>query len=52
MLRTTGLLAIAVLLGITAAQAEDKPMGFFVTSVGMGDGANLGGDPRLARQPL
>ena len=27
----------------TAIAAEDHPMGFFVTSVGMGQGANLGG---------
>ena len=35
--------AVALILGGTAAHAEDPPMGFFVTSVGMGDGANLGG---------
>ena len=36
--------AVALILGGTAAMGEeDKPMGFFVTSVGMGDGANLGG---------
>jgi hypothetical protein len=36
--------ALALILGGTAAQAsDDPPMGFFVTSVGMGDGANLGG---------
>ena len=36
--------AVALILGGTAAQGgEDPPMGFFVTSVGMGDGANLGG---------
>ena len=34
--------SLAVLSAPTAAQ-ETKPMGFFVTSVGMGDGANLGG---------
>ncbi len=35
--------AVALILGGTAAQgSEDPPMGFFVTSVGMGDGANLG----------
>jgi len=35
--------AVALTLAGTAAHAgEDPPMGFFVTSVGMGDGANLG----------
>lgn len=34
---------IVVLLSGTLAGAGDHPMGFFVTSVGMGDGANLGG---------
>ncbi len=29
--------------GSTAALAADPKMGFFITSVGMGDGANLGG---------
>ena len=33
----------AMLLGSSYALADDHPMGFFVTSVGMGDGANLGG---------
>lgn len=41
--------AIAALVGITAivspltSTAEDRPMGFFVTSEGMGNGGNLGG---------
>ena len=36
--------AVALILFWTPAKGdEDKPMGFFVTSVGMGDGANLGG---------
>ena len=36
--------AVALILGGTTAKGdEDKPMGFFVTSIGMGDGANLGG---------
>ncbi len=36
--------AVALILGGTPAKGdEDKPMGFFVTSVGMGDGGNLGG---------
>lgn len=33
--------ALACHLG--TAQAQDHPMGFFVTSAGLGDGANLGG---------
>ena len=28
---------------VTMAHAQDHPMGFFVTSTGLGDGANLGG---------
>ena len=39
-------LTAAGILALTAAPllaAEDRPMGFFVTSVGMGEGANLGG---------
>ncbi|MCY4509799.1 MAG: lectin, partial [Acidobacteria bacterium] len=28
---------------MTAAQPDPQPMSFFVTSVGLGDGANLGG---------
>jgi hypothetical protein len=32
-----------VLAPIGGAQAQDSQMGFFVTSVGVGDGANLGG---------
>ncbi len=41
--------AIAVVLGVSAlfgamvAGAEERPMGFFVTSVGMGKGGDLGG---------
>ncbi|MDA0340219.1 MAG: hypothetical protein O3B74_01310, partial [Proteobacteria bacterium] len=37
---TAGLLAV---IGTAPALAGDPPMGFFVTSVGVGDGANLGG---------
>jgi len=40
------LLALAASVAVlsTPATAQDaKPMGFFVTSVGIGDGANLGG---------
>jgi len=36
--------ALAVAIVAPAADAQEKhPMGFFVTSAGMGDGANLGG---------
>ncbi len=36
--------AVIALFATTPALAQDaKPMGFFVTSVGMGDGGNLGG---------
>jgi hypothetical protein len=37
------LLASAFLLVPSLAVAEDRPMGFFITSVNPGDGANLGG---------
>ena len=42
----TKLLAAAGILALTSAPllaADKQPMGFFVTSVGMGNGANLGG---------
>lgn len=35
--------AAAVFTGAPAILAQDAPMSFFVTSVGLGDGANLGG---------
>ena len=35
--------ALVLATGSTAAVAADPQMGFFVTSVGIGDGANLGG---------
>ena len=35
--------AFAAALTALPALAQDRPMGFFVTSSGMGDGANLGG---------
>jgi hypothetical protein len=43
-----GVLSASVLVGVSAeaqqpAAAPPQPMGFFVTSVGKGDGANLGG---------
>ncbi|SLN61856.1 hypothetical protein PEL8287_03355 [Roseovarius litorisediminis] len=38
------LLASAILVtSLSAAQAQEHLMGFFVTSVGVGDGGNLGG---------
>ncbi len=37
------LLGISALFGSLSLHAEDRSMGFFVTSNGMGDGANLGG---------
>lgn len=37
-----GIAAATMLMG-TAAQAVDHPMGFFVTSEGLGNGADLGG---------
>lgn len=43
MLRLTGLAATALLAAGLAAQAQDTPTTFFITSVGSGDGANLGG---------
>jgi len=47
MTRRFGVLAVAALAVAvavpTAAEAQQQPMGFFITSVGLGDGANLGG---------
>jgi hypothetical protein len=49
MIRRIGVLAVAAFAvwaatpSSGAAQAQQQPMGFFVTSVGMGDGANLEG---------
>jgi len=34
---------VALSVSVSAAQAEDRPMGFFVTSQGTGNGADLGG---------
>lgn len=34
---------LCALFTVTMSSAEDRSMGFFITSVGMGDGANLGG---------
>lgn len=42
--RLTPVACIAMALAPAVAQAQQQhPMGFFVTSVGLGDGANLGG---------
>ena len=38
-----GSLIVLVALGAGAASSQENPMSFFVTSVGIGDGANLGG---------
>jgi len=48
MKKTVPVLAVAVLLGVAVSelsgqQQPQQPMGFFITSVGPGDGANLGG---------
>ena len=39
----TVMLGASVLFGPVAVDAEDRPMGFFVTSTGMGNGGDLGG---------
>ncbi|MBC8209696.1 MAG: hypothetical protein H8E21_01415 [Gammaproteobacteria bacterium] len=36
-------LGISVLAGPAVVQAESRPMGFFITSTGIGNGADLGG---------
>ena len=43
MKRISALAAVAIFAGAFSATAQDQPMGFFVTSKGMGNGANLGG---------
>lgn len=43
MTRLTAVLACATLLGATGAQEQEHPMSFFITSVGPGNGADLGG---------
>ena len=35
---------VFVFCGSFPVNAEERPMGFFVTSVGMGNGADLGGE--------
>ena len=46
-MRTRVLIALSLVVSSTAmgqgASAQQQPMGFFITSVGKGDGANLGG---------
>ena len=37
------ILGFGVLLGSVSVSAAERPMGFFVTSAGMGNGADLGG---------
>ena len=41
--KITSLLCAALGLWAAPSLAADPPMGFFVTSVGLGDGGNLGG---------
>ncbi len=43
MRRSVLLAAAAVVISFAAAQAQDSSMSFFITSVGSGNGANLGG---------
>jgi hypothetical protein len=43
MKRTLALSAAALALALGAAKAQDTTMSFFITSVGLGKGANLGG---------
>ena len=45
MSKKTKIMAVGLcaLFTATISIAEDRSMGFFITSVGMGDGANLGG---------
>jgi hypothetical protein len=42
-IKTMVLAGILMLLNAPLAAAQDHPMGFFITSVGMGQGGNLGG---------
>lgn len=42
-IKTLAAAGIVALASTSMVAADDRPMGFFVTSVGMGDGANLGG---------
>ncbi len=38
-----GLAVVAAVAGVAPAMAQQQPMSFFITSVGLGQGANLGG---------
>jgi len=42
-LKLAAIAPFALAAQLSMASAQDHPMGFFVTSVGLGDGANLGG---------
>ncbi|HEX9791946.1 MAG TPA: hypothetical protein VGA60_14900 [Kiloniellales bacterium] len=42
-MKTMVLAGILILMGAPLAVAQDHPMGFFITSVGMGKGGDLGG---------
>ena len=42
-IKTLASAAILAVMAAPALAAGDPPMGFFVTSVGMGNGANIGG---------
>jgi len=42
-LKLAAIAPFALASQLNMASAQDHPMGFFVTSVGLGDGANLGG---------
>ena len=42
-IKTVATVGIIAILGAPALAADERPMGFFITSVGIGNGANLGG---------
>ena len=41
--RAVGLASVMLMLSVSTAVAQGHPMGFFITSVGIGNGGNLGG---------
>ena len=41
--KLTSVAALAIMACAASVSAQDQPMGFFVTSTGMGNGGNLGG---------
>ncbi|MEJ2121516.1 MAG: hypothetical protein P8Z76_12560 [Alphaproteobacteria bacterium] len=43
MIKTVATAGIIAILSAPALAADERPMGFFITSVGIGNGANLGG---------